>query len=52
MTDGAELRLATDDRDYLGAMLEEVTGHPDFVWPARRACGLARTPGGLAADAL
>ncbi len=36
MTDGAELRLATDDRDYLRQMLEEVTGHPDFEWLARR----------------
>ena len=34
MIDGAELRLATDDRDYLCSMLEEVTGHPGFVWLA------------------
>ncbi len=44
MTDGAELRLASDDRDYLGAMLEEVTGHPDFVWPARRAADWRERP--------
>jgi tRNA (guanine-N7-)-methyltransferase len=37
MQPGAELRLATDDRDYLRWMLEHVTAHPDFEW-------LARTP--------
>jgi tRNA (guanine-N7-)-methyltransferase len=37
MQPGAELRLATDDRDYLVWMLEHVTAHPDFTW-------LARTP--------
>ena len=37
MQPGAELRLATDDPDYLVWMLEHVTAHPDFVW-------LARTP--------
>ena len=37
MTDGAELRLATDDRDYLAWMLEHTIAHPDFVWLARRA---------------
>jgi tRNA (guanine-N7-)-methyltransferase len=36
MTDGGELRLATDDGDYLCCMLEEVTGHPAFEWLARR----------------
>jgi len=36
MRDGAELRLATDDRDYLRWMLERVTGHPAFLWLARR----------------
>jgi tRNA (guanine-N7-)-methyltransferase len=35
MADGAELRLATDDADYLGWMLERATAHPDFVWLAR-----------------
>jgi len=35
MTDGAELRLATDDPDYFAAMLELVTAHPDFEWLAR-----------------
>jgi tRNA (guanine-N7-)-methyltransferase len=37
MQPGAELRLATDDRDYLAWMLEHVTAHPDFVWLARSA---------------
>jgi len=36
MQPGAELRLATDDRDYLAWMLEHVTAHPDFLWLARR----------------
>lgn len=36
MTDGAELRLATDDPDYLSWMLEHVTNHPAFSWIARR----------------
>ncbi len=35
MQPGAELRLATDDRDYLVSMLEHITAHPDFVWLAR-----------------
>jgi tRNA (guanine-N7-)-methyltransferase len=32
MTDGAELRLATDDRNYLIWMLERVTEHSCFEW--------------------
>jgi tRNA (guanine-N7-)-methyltransferase len=36
MTDGGELRLATDDVDYLGWMLARVPLHPDFVWLAGR----------------
>jgi len=36
MTDGAELRLATDDPAYLAWMLEAVTAHPEFRWTARR----------------
>ncbi len=36
MTEGAELRLATDDRDYLRWMLERATAHPAFLWLARR----------------
>ncbi len=35
MQPGAELRLATDDRDYLAWMLEHVTAHLEFVWLAR-----------------
>jgi len=35
MSDGAELRLATDDRDYLRWMLAHAIGHPDFEWLAR-----------------
>ncbi len=33
---GAELRLGTDDPDYLGWMLEHLTAHPAFEWLARR----------------
>jgi tRNA (guanine-N7-)-methyltransferase len=44
MTDGAELRLATDDRDYLAWMLEHATAHPDFVWLARRAADWRERP--------
>jgi tRNA (guanine-N7-)-methyltransferase len=36
MTDCAELRLATDDQDYLCWILERVTNHPAFEWVARR----------------
>jgi len=36
MSDGAELRLATDDPDYFSWMLEYVTGHPAFAWLVRR----------------
>jgi tRNA (guanine-N7-)-methyltransferase len=36
MIDGGELRLATDDRDYLAWMLDHATRHPEFEWLARR----------------
>ena len=36
MTDGAELRAATDDADYLCWILERLTGHSAFEWMARR----------------
>jgi tRNA (guanine-N7-)-methyltransferase len=36
MADGAELRLATDDMDYLRWILERVTTHAAFEWLARR----------------
>jgi tRNA (guanine-N7-)-methyltransferase len=35
MKDGAELRMATDHRDYLCWMLEVATAHPAFRWLAR-----------------
>jgi tRNA (guanine-N7-)-methyltransferase len=44
MTDNAELRLATDDRDYLCWMLERVTGHPAFEWLARRPADWRERP--------
>jgi len=36
MRDGAELRLATDDMDYLCWILERATAHAAFEWQARR----------------
>ena len=44
MSDGAELRLATDDRDYLAWMLQHATAHPDFVWLARRPADWRERP--------
>ncbi|MEE8505155.1 MAG: tRNA (guanosine(46)-N7)-methyltransferase TrmB [Kiloniellales bacterium] len=35
MKDGAEVRLATDDMDYLRWMLERLVRRPDFEWLAR-----------------
>lgn len=34
MGDGAELRVATDDQDYLVWILRHLQGHPDFSWTA------------------
>ena len=46
MIEGAELRLATDHHEYFTWMLERVTGHPGFVWLARKpADWRQRTPG-------
>ena len=44
MTDGAELRLATDDPSYLAWMLEHATAHPAFAWTARRAADWRERP--------
>ena len=44
MADGAELRLATDDRDYLRWMLEQVTGHPAFIWLAQSSADWRERP--------
>lgn len=44
MRPGAELRLATDDRDYLTWMLEHLTSNPDFVWLARGAADWRERP--------
>ncbi len=35
LADDAELRLATDDADYLAWMLERATAHPAFAWLAQ-----------------
>ncbi|HEY5210854.1 MAG TPA: tRNA (guanosine(46)-N7)-methyltransferase TrmB [Stellaceae bacterium] len=37
LRDGGELRLATDDPDYLRAILADATAEPAFEWLARRA---------------
>ena len=44
MTDGAELRLATDDPGYLSWMLEQATNHADFVWTAQRPADWRERP--------
>lgn len=44
MPPGAELRLATDDADYLVWMLERLTMHPQFEWQARRAVDWLERP--------
>ena len=44
MTDAAELRLATDDRDYLCWILERAANHPAFEWLARRPEDWRRRP--------
>ncbi len=44
MKDGAELRLATDDGDYLCWMLERALAHPDLEWLARRPDDWRRRP--------
>jgi tRNA (guanine-N7-)-methyltransferase len=44
MSDGAELRLATDDAGYLCWMLAHVTDHPAFEWLARRPCDWRERP--------
>lgn len=44
MQPAAELRLATDDRDYLAWMLQHVTAHPDFAWLARRPADWRERP--------
>ena len=44
MTDGAELRLATDDPGYQSWMLEHATNHPAFTWTARRRADWRERP--------
>jgi tRNA (guanine-N7-)-methyltransferase len=44
MRGGAELRLATDDPDYLSWMLERVTRQPAFEWLARRPADWRERP--------
>lgn len=45
MADGAELRLATDDVDYLRWMLERLTAHAEFAWLARGPEDWSERPG-------
>lgn len=44
MADDAELRLATDDPDYLRWMLEHLAGRRDFRWTARSASDWRQRP--------
>lgn len=44
LRDRGELRLATDDPDYLTWMLETATVHPAFSWLARRAADWRERP--------
>jgi tRNA (guanine-N7-)-methyltransferase len=44
LADGGELRLATDDRNYLARMLELTTAHPAFAWQARRPADWQERP--------
>jgi tRNA (guanine-N7-)-methyltransferase len=44
MTDGAELRLATDDAGYLSWMLEHTANHPAFSWTAQRPANWRERP--------
>ncbi len=44
LADGGELRLATDDPDYLAAMLALATAHPAFAWQARRPADWQERP--------
>jgi tRNA (guanine-N7-)-methyltransferase len=44
LADGGELRLATDDPDYLAAMLALTTAHPAFAWQARRPADWQERP--------
>ena len=44
MTNGSELRLATDDVDYMAWMLRIGLAHPDFEWLARRPDDWRRRP--------
>jgi tRNA (guanine-N7-)-methyltransferase len=44
MSDNAELRLATDDPDYLCWMLECITAQPAFEWLARRPADWRERP--------
>ena len=41
---GAELRLASDDADYVAWMLRHILDHPEFVWPAQTAADWRRRP--------
>lgn len=44
LCDGAELRLASDDHDYLAWMLRLLGDHPAFRWTAERAEDWRRRP--------
>lgn len=46
MTEGAELRFATDDGNYLSWMLARITEHPCFEWLVEGPCDWRTRPKG------
>ena len=46
MKPGAELRLASDDAEYIAWTLERAMAHPDFAWTAERAADWKSRPQG------
>jgi tRNA (guanine-N7-)-methyltransferase len=44
MRDGAELRIATDDRGYLVWMLEHLLADRRFLWTAQRPAECSARP--------
>jgi tRNA (guanine-N7-)-methyltransferase len=46
MKDGAELRVATDDRDHVCWIIQRLTDHPAFEWLARRPTDWRERPEG------
>jgi len=45
LKDNAEVRFASDHMGYVRWVLEQMTHHPDFVWPARAPADWRDRPG-------